>query len=200
MKKMIATLLILAALVSGNTIYANGTASFPPDKPEKTTRVTFENTNKGARLYIKDSEDQTLYSERIKTEGSYTRGFDLTELPENEYYFEVDKEEVITLFPFRVEEKSVRLLQELKKNIVKPEIQLDGNRVILSHDAPEAKTLKVEIYYEGRDLVYSEDLDRDGKLLRRYDLSKSTSGEYLFSIKCDNHVFNEYVDIRTQAW
>lgn len=196
MKKLFATLMIMGALMSGNYIYASGSTSRKPSPVEKSARVTFENTNIGAMLYIKDSEDHTLYSEKIKTEGSLTRGFDLSNLPANEYYFEIDKENLITRIPFTVDEESVSLHHDLKENIVKPEIILDGDRVVLSRDVENAQSLKVSIYYEDKGLIFSEKLDRDGKVNRRYDLSNNASGSYLFNVEFENQTYSEYVDFK----
>jgi hypothetical protein len=196
MKKLFATLMIMGTLMSVNYIYASGSTSRKPTSVEKSTRVTFENTNIGAMLYIKDSEEHTLYSEEIKTEGSLTRGFDLSSLPVNEYYFEIDKENLITRIPFSVDEESVSLHHDLEENIVKPEIKLDGDRVVLSRDVANAQSLKVSIYYEDKGLIFSEKIDRDGKINRRYDLSSSASGSYLFNVEYDNRTYHEYVDFK----
>lgn len=181
--------------MSGNMIYANDSGSERPKLSEKSTSVTFENMNVGAMLYVKDSEDHILYSEEITSEGFITRGFDLSGLPVDEYYFEIDKEDHITLFPFSVEKSTVTLRHDLKENIVKPQVKLDGDRVVVSRDIDENQSLEISIYYEGEGLVFNEKLDRDGKLMRRYDLSTSESGTYLFSIEIDNRVYSEIVEI-----
>lgn len=195
MKKTIATTLILGALITGTTIYANGITNLPSEKPDKVTRLTFENVDKGARLFVKDSDGQILFKEKISAEGTYTKAYDLSEFPEGEYYFEIDKKGFITIYPFSVEKNSVEMLSSEKLTIAKPMVRVNNDRVYLSRVGSNSQSMNIEIYYEGKELAYSEELTRDGEIERIYDFSTSESGSYLFSIDVDDRTFNEMVHV-----
>ncbi len=201
MKNSIVVLLVMGAFFSGNKIYANENSN-PSVKPAKKTQVSFDNVNKESKLYIKDSQGQTLYTEDIrakdiKAEGNYNRSFDFSTLPANDYYFEVDKKAFISIYPFTVEDAFVELHEELNHEIVKPILLFGNNKARLMRNLDESQSIKVEIYYDNNNLVYSENIDHDGFINRIYDFSKSASGDYLFSIEYEGRTHDEYLSIHT---
>jgi hypothetical protein len=196
MKKIICTALVFGAIMSARLNNVYGNTPLLPDNPEKSTVVTFYGVNNGDRLYIRDNNGKSVYSERIKTDGIYTRLFNLSHLPENHYYFEMNKADVITILPFDVERDDVTLQKGLKTDIAKPELVSLKDQVILSRDVKTAQSMKIKIYYKGLELVHSEEIDKIGKLLRKYDFSNSRNGQYLFHIQYDEgRVFTEYVNV-----
>jgi len=196
MKRTYLKPLVLGALIIVSLADAHGIARLPDEKSDKSTVVSFNDVSSGDKLYIKDTDDRTLYSERIKKDGSYNKMFDLSNLPENQYYFEVDRTDEITLLPFDVERDNIILKKDLKTDIAKPQLVTQWDQVLLSRNVDGDQSLKIDIYYRGRDLVYSEELDKVGDLKRRYDFSSSMKGEYLFHIKYDDRIFTEYVNVR----
>ncbi len=196
MKRIILSALVFGALMSGRLAHASGRPGMPMEIPEKSTIVTFSDVNTGDKLVIRDSDGISLYSEKIKKDGAYTRKFNLSNLPENRYYFEVEKAGEITVLPFNVERETITLENALKTDIVKPQLVTQNDKVLLSRDVEGAQSMKVNIYYRGKELVHSDEIDKNGKLLRRYDFSNSRSGDYLFHIEYDNRTLEEYVSIR----
>lgn len=197
MRNLIATLMIFGVLMSGNTIYAKGTKTLPSEKPANSAHLTFENLEIGTQLFIKNRKGRTLYSEKIKTEGAYSKDLNTIHLPENVYYVEVDEKDAITQIPFDVEQGGITLHYEMEKNISKPELVLDGTSVIFSREVKGSESISIEVYLNGQELVYSEDIERSNSFKRRYDLTQSTTGTYLFDISYDGHVFSEYFQIIT---
>lgn len=197
MKKTIAVLLVMGAMFSGYKVYANGNNNSPSVNPAKNMQVSFDNVNADSKLYIKDSEGHILYSENILSEGKYNRGFDVSAFPSSDYYFEVDKEAFISIYPFTVVDDFVEFHEERVSSIVKPVLILENSRVKLMRNLDEDQSINVEIYYEGRNLVYSETIKNDGMIGKVFDFSGSASGEYLFSINYENRNHSEYLSINT---
>ena len=195
MKKMILTGLILAGIISVSMAHEPGDSSLPSGLPLKSAKVMFDNVSSGSKLYIKDEAGQTVYFEKIKADGLYSKNFDLTSLPANEYYFELDSKDAFTVLPFSVGLKDVTVQNEQKREIVKPELLVKGDHVLLSRDVDNEQELSVYIYFRGQELVYDEEIEREGTLLRKYDFSTSMRGEYLFYIKYEDRVFMEYVNM-----
>ena len=194
MKKTILTAALLGALLSGS-LYAEGNKSLPEEKSNKIARVAFENVHAGDRLYIKDADGKTLYSEKIKSDGTYSKRFDLSAFPEDQYRFEVDKKGGTTLLPFEVEGENVELKNDLRHDIAKPTLVTHKDQVILTRASEGTQNMKIDIYHKGRN-VYTEEVSKTGGLARQYDFSTSVMGEYLFKITYDDRIFTKYVDIR----
>lgn len=185
----------MGALLSGKFTNAYGNMVPPADNPSKSTVVSFAEVNAGDRLYIKDVYGNAFYSEKIETDGVYSKRFNLSELPEDKYFFEVDKGDAITVLPFHIEKENITLNSELKTDIAKPQLAVVRDQVYLERDVDGAQSVKVDIYYRGKELVHSEEVDRVGKLVRKYDFSNSRNGEYLFQIKYDDRTLSEYVSV-----
>jgi len=197
MKTTIAVLLVVGALFSGNNLYATGKNSSPSEKPVKTKQVSFDHVSPDSKLYIKDSQDRILYSENIESGGTYSRKFDFSSLPANDYFFEVDKEAFISVYPFTVEDSQVTFHENLNTHVLKPRLILENNRVALLRNLDQEQSVKVNIYYQGEDLVHSETINSDSPVGRIYDLSGSTRGDYLFSIDYDGYKYHELLSINT---
>jgi len=185
----------MGALLSGRMNAAYGYTILPADETAKIKRVTFSEVAEGDRLTIRDRNGIILYAERIRKDGDFAKRFDLSELPENQYAFELDKGEEITVLPFRVGEEEVTVKQEMRTDIRKPRLSTHADQVILTRDVDDTQTLKIEIFHEGRS-VYSEEVSKVGKMARQYDFSTSLKGEYLFQIQYDDRLYTEYVKVR----
>ena len=195
MKKMNLTTLVMGALISGSLADASGNIKLPPTNPDEIKLVTFNDVNAGAKLYIKDDEGDMHYFERIRKEGNYARSFDLSNLPDDAYYFEMNKANSIMILPFDVENDKITMKTNLKTEIAKPQLFPQRDKVFLKRDSEGMQKMTIEIYFEGRDLVYSNEVEKEGDLLQRFDFSKSAPGEYLFYIKYADRTFMEYVEM-----
>jgi hypothetical protein len=197
MKKTYIALSIAGALFVNSNVLAFGNKNNPTVSPAKNTQVSFDNVTLDSKLTIKDSRGQILYSEQIESTGRYTKGFDLSALPSNDYYFEVDKDAFISIYPFTVLDDFVELHDDQVSSIVKPMLVLDEHRVKLMRNLDEAQSIEVDIYFQGRNLVFSEKIHEDGMVGRTYDFSTSAGGEYLFLIRYDDRSYSEYLSINT---
>jgi len=103
LRKIILTGAMLIALISNA---ANGLNNDPKKDLNKTT-FTLKNVKQGNQLIIKDLYGLILYKEQIKDSGNYSKGFDLTSLPDGSYVFELEKDLEIKSFPFTVTAKKV---------------------------------------------------------------------------------------------
>ena len=106
-----------------------------------------------------------------------------------------------TYYGLGVDPFNEKALQELfavkKRPAVKPVLVLVNDQVKLMRNLDEDQSIYVEIYYEGRNLVYSETIKNDGMIGKVFDFSGSASGEYLFSINYENRNHSEYLSINT---
>lgn len=198
MKKAIAVLAVMGALFSECQMFATGDHSKPSEKTAKIMQVSFENVSTDSKLLLKDRKGHILYSEDIQTEGHFNKGFDFSSLPSNDYYFEMNKEAFISIRPFTVLNNQVQFHEDLNREIIKPTLFLENDRVKLMRNLDEKQSVLVKIYDQDHNLIFRERIDNDGSIGRIYDFSKSTDGEYLFSIDYEGHRHQEYLSIKTQ--
>jgi len=202
MKKEVKTGILLVTMLA--TMLSNASK---PEMAEKNfkienTTLSINNVKQGQQLIIKDSNGIVLYKEMIDRTGVYKKGFDLTSLPNGEYYFELDKDMEVQVIPFKVAMNKVEFLKEKETKFFKPVIRFKDNKILLSRLSFNEKSLEVKIYYEdnsyyGSDylLLHSEKF-KDTKVIERvYELDKLKKGSYKVVVKTEGREFTESITI-----
>lgn len=192
MKRLAKTSLVIVVMFTTMLSVANEFTTLTKEKTSKITNVTFENVKKGALLLIKDKNSLVLYKELIERSGKYTRGFDLTALPDGSYYFELDKQVEINITPFVVKSNVVTFNKSEQHTINKPFVTIKRDRIMVSKLALENQPLEIKIYDENSYLIFSDKLENGQILERIYDVSKVTKGNYKIVLKSDGREFVKY--------
>ena len=175
--------------------YSNEFTILANEETIDVTTVSFENVKEGSLLIIKDIDGITLYSEQIEKTGTYTKRFDLTNLPDAKYYFELDTQEEIAIFPFYIEANIAEFVKEEAYTIVKPEVVAKDDFVYISNNSLEYQSLKIDVFYEGYDLAYSEKIKDVASLNRIYDFSNSKKGNYDIVFSFQGRSFSNSINI-----
>lgn len=191
LRKIILTGAMLIALISNAT---NGLNNNPKKDLNKTT-FTLKNVKQGNQLIIKDLYGLILYKEQIKDSGNYSKGFDLTSLPDGSYVFELEKDLEIKSFPFTVTAKKV-IFNENETTIYKPFVSFKNNYIYVSKLALNNEPLDVKIYYQdGTELIYSENI-KDTKVIEKvYKLALNAKGNYKIVLSSNGREYYEYVTL-----
>ena len=160
----------------------------------KETVLTLKNVKSGDLLSIKDFNGITLYKELIKSNGIYKKGFDLTALPNGEYYFEVDKDLEIKTIPFTVNANTVEFNKEAEFTVFKPYVRQKGDLVLISKLSPNLEPLNISVYAETNgsfELAYSEKIEGTKTIERIYKLNK---GNYKIIFNSNNREFTKFIN------
>lgn len=189
---------LMVALLATVMGYANdGTLFSVKSKANKT--VLSLDVKEGNLFTIKDENGITLYKEAIQQTGIYTKGFDLTSLPDGNYFFELEKDMEITTIPFTVAAKEVTFNKALSKTTFKPLTVVKKDYILVSQLSLEEQPLEVEIYYEDGSytepyqLIYSETITDTKNIERIYQLSNFVKGKYKIVYKTDGKEFVEFI-------
>lgn len=193
MKKLVSISLVLVAMLASMVGYSNEYVFVTNNPSDKVTEVTFEKVEKGSTLTLKDDRNEILYTEMMEQSGSYSKGFDLTLLPNGIYYFELDSEEAIKVVPVQVMGTTATFIMEEERNFIKPEVRVSDGMVYLSKESKDHKSVKIEVYYEGQDLAYSERIKKGNNVNRVYDFSNSKKGIYVIVMRSEGRTFTNKV-------
>jgi len=193
-KKGILLVTMLAAMIS----YASRPATLDKKVEIKNTTLSIHNVKQGQQLVIKDYNGIVLYKELIANSGAYLKGFDLTALPNGNYYFELDKDTEVQIIPFKVLMNNVEFLKDKETKFFKPIIRFKDNKVLLTRLSLDYKPLEVKIYYDdysNKELIHTETF-KDTKIIERvYALDKTKKGKYSVVIKTEGRAFTESITI-----
>lgn len=195
MKKLIKRSLVIAVMFATIVAYSNEYNCSKCKETNSVTNIKIENVNEGSLFTIKDNKGQLLYSELIEKTGTYSKRFDLTNLPDAQYYFELDKQDEIKIIPFKVKSNIAEFMQDEEYNIVKPDITFRNGCVYISKISADEQSWEIEVYYEDYDLAYRERLKDNRKLTRVYDFSSSKKGSYTIVVRSEGRTFKNSVNI-----
>ena len=197
MRNLIKTSLVMVVLFTTLLVNANEISSVRNLNDEKTTVLTLSNVKQGNKLYIKDAFGLVLYKESIKNSGEFVKGFDLTSLPDGNYYFELNSELDIKTVPFTVKMNVVEFQKELETTIYKPFISVKDNYIILSKLSLNKQPLEIKIYFDydtnSYEVVHSEEIDNTLNIQKAFQLSESKEGNYKVVIKTEGRTFIKYI-------
>jgi len=197
MKTVIRKSLVLVVLFLATTVsYGNEISGNTNDGKGVTTNLTFNDVTKGSVLLIKDNYGLTLYKELIEKSGKYTKGFDLTSLPNGDYYFELNKDVEITVLPFKVRESVVTFDKTREVKSFKPVVWLNNDKVFISKIVFEDEFLEIEILSDSNERILLEKVKRKENVLGKiYDFSTSAKGTYTIIVKSNGRRFVNRVQI-----
>ena len=180
------------------TSYANLNPSEGKTNNIKATVLTLENVDEGQQLLIKSVNGTILYKEEIKKEGYYQKEFDLTSLPNGNYFFELEKDMEIQIIPFNVSSTNVKFAKENEVKIFKPLVKSKNNKLYFSKLSLDQKPVMVEIYYNNAnsyESIFSEKIENTQVIERIYSLDKEKSGTYKVITKSDGRVYTQVFTI-----
>lgn len=196
MKNLASKSLVVIMLAMSLTTQANEASKMFKEKERIVTNLHLNNVKQGSVLSIIDRNGLVLYNEAIKKSGDYSKGFDLTTLPDGDYFFELDSDLKIVVIPFKVKSEEVIFDKDAEKSIYKPVVRTKGEMVFVSKTAMAESPLSYKIYFaENRDLVHTEKIEASDDIKKVYDFSASQKGNYLFVFELNGRTYTKTVKI-----
>lgn len=196
MKNLKLTSLLAFALVMSLTTMANNPEVMAKEKEGNVTNLHFDKVKEGSTLIIKDLNGLVLYKEAIEQTGEYSKGFDLTTLPDGNYYFELNSELKIEVIPFQVKASEVDFDKELKELIYKPIVRTKGDIVYVWKTDIDHSEVSYKIYYaDNYELVHSEKFDSTYGVSKTYDFSTARKGKYVFVFESNGRTYKKTINI-----
>ena len=177
--------------------FANEATLFNIKNEAKRTSLTLHNVKKGNLLSVKDTNGVILFKEYIQESGSYTKGFDLTALPNGAYIFELDKDLEINTIPFTVKSNIVLFEKEKEKTIFKPIVRINDYIVYVSKLSLNEEPLEIKIYFKGlnsSELMFTETIENTKTIERIYKLEGLEFGSYKLVFHTEGRAFIKYIN------
>ncbi len=198
MKTTIKNSLVVIAMLGTITGYANLKPSNDVLNDNiKKTIINLDNVKEGQRLLIKSATGTILYRESIEKTGLYKKAFDLTALPNGDYFFELDKDQEITIIPFVVKASEVIFDKEGEVSIFKPSIRVKDNYLMVNKLSQNEAPAKIEIFYDSGkyELIHSEEVSETQIIQKTFELLKNVKGNYKVVFKTEGRVFVNYFKV-----
>lgn len=188
--------ILLVTMLTTIYSFANESSFYSIKNDTKKTSLTLNNVKKGNILSIIDINGIILYKEVIENSGIYSKGFDLTYLPDGFYTFELDKDLEIKTIPFTVNYNNVVFNKKEEKTIFKPYTRVKDDFVYISKLALNNDPLKIEIYFLNDydyELVYTEKVINTKNIEKTYKLTGLKKGDYKIVIETEGKTFTKNI-------
>ncbi|MEM8893191.1 MAG: hypothetical protein AAGC88_01355 [Bacteroidota bacterium] len=194
MKTMRNTLVVLLTVIS-TSAFAAGEGNFVdsldfqanvlPSLQSKSFRLIYTSEEQQpVHIKLKDANGQLQFSQRYQLT-EFVQPFDLTQLPDGDYTFEVWSGQQKSVFPISNELKAAEL----------PVFELDinaENRVArLETEAPMGVSMRLLIYDQEGELLHKEYWVAGQKINRQYDMQQVRTNGVTFLLLDGNEVINE---------
>ncbi|TXG37070.1 hypothetical protein [Seonamhaeicola maritimus] len=186
--------ILMVAMMATVTGYANEISLIKYGRGLRSTAVTIANVKEGNLLSIKDGYGITLYKEIIDQTGIYSKGFDLTDLPNGNYFFELEKDMEIKSIPFTVKSNEVTFNKEKETTIFKPFVREKDDLVYITKLAANKEPLKLSVYglNDGSSrLLYTETIEGVQSIEKAFKLE---DGRYKIVFASNNREFTKYIN------
>jgi hypothetical protein len=147
-------------------------------------------SNTSPRVTILDAKKQVVYTEKISGKNSAARVYNITALPEGEYFFEVIENGVKTV-------KSVTYKKEVAA-VTALDVKVTPSSVAGKFDLVlknATGNVNVTIYNKSQGVVFEDAIVSKGAFKRTYDLSKLNGGEYVFEVTSNDKVASQEVSL-----
>ncbi|KAA5827343.1 hypothetical protein FPF71_00415 [Algibacter amylolyticus] len=193
-KKGILMVIMFTTMLS----FANNASLFNIKNEAKRTSLTLLNVKQGNLLSVKDVNGIVLYKESMQKSGNYTKGFDLTALPDGSYVFELDKDMEINTIPFTVKSNIVLFDKEKETTIYKPMFVVKDNVVMLTKLALKEAPCHIKIYFlgdHGEELMHAETVENTKTITKAYKLAGLKYGGYKIVCNSDGREFTKAINI-----
>lgn len=195
MKKVIKTSALMLSLVIATHTYSNVADSIIIKNTTESSILKIERLEAGSTLKIKDEAGITLHKEKISNSGFYSKSFDLGNLPDATYYFELDNENEIIIVPVIVKNQKTTYLKNEEQIIAKPTIKVEDRIVYVLQNSSENQKMDISIYYEGNELAYKDSVKDAMNFKKGYDFSGSLRGDYTIVVNTMGRSFSNQVSI-----
>ena len=196
MKTLSKIMMALAMFLSTSSFAASGEGVVMEVTGSNTFKLILSDLKEGLTIQLKDQFGYSLHQETIQSVDSYGKQFNLSELPNGQYFVELAFATKVEVYPLTINNGQVDLKTEQVKEVFKPVMNKKGDLISITHLAPRKSALRVMIYDEHQQLLLTDTMTGAISLGRVYDLSQLEAGSYQVYLASEGHSYQ--YDLRLQ--
>lgn len=191
MKKMMLAIMVIM-IASAN---ANAFEDSLKVNEEKSFDLVLSDVLVSTQVSLKDRRDNFLFTQTINKGEDFSKTFNLELLPSGEYKIEIENNIRIKVLTLQVDEEKIYTETSDSFEIFKPVISEKGATVFVSQFSPDQDPLYVAIYNSRNEKIYEETLKGKMDLGKKFDFTRSFTGEYRFYLESNGLSYDQLVYI-----
>lgn len=194
MKKIVRSIATVALMfVIATSMAKEPTLSVTPNT-EKSLIFEMDTPSEKTIISILDIDGVIIYSEKVTSAATYSKKFDLRNLPDGNYMLSVEDMLKKTTFKFDIDKSNV-FIEERKEN-AKPIFKKNGQMVFLNLLNATKEDVKITIHDSENRLVFNETVADTFLVQKAFNFEKAYEDTYLMIVKNGEDTFYENIIVK----
>jgi len=166
-------------------------------KSEKGKTVSFSiNDAKNINLSIYGKNNETLFDEKINSNGSFNRTYDLNAFPEGNYVLEVETDAKLAQYEIRISGGSAVISEKAITEVFKPVLTKGDGFVALNISNLDKSPIEVEVYDENNTELFSGTFTDKTSFSKKFDTKRTNADQLTFIVRYKDQNFYETIASR----
>lgn len=194
MKKVVRSLATVALMFVVATSAAKEPTLIVSPNAEKSLNFKMDAPSNQTVVSILDVEGVIIYKERLAKATTYSKKFDLMNLPDGNYILKVEDALKQTIFEFDIDNSRV-LIEDRKENN-KPVFRTRGEKVFLNLLNTDMEDVKITVYDSENRMVFEETVVDSLLVEKAFNFEKALADTYLVVVKSGKETYYEDIAIK----
>ncbi|MGE4512319.1 MAG: hypothetical protein AB7E26_00665 [Chryseobacterium sp.] len=160
--------------------------------------LNFEISNaKNVSLFVYNDIDGELFSEKLDTENSVSKSYDLKEFASGTYYLVAESETKVEKYRINITKNNVMEVEKTPVSVInKPEYTISDNLVKL-HLSNTKNPVNISVMDLANNSYYNQTKQSaNGELDLTFDLNRNTSENYIIRVEENGNIFNKVISLK----
>ncbi|MFY7815060.1 MAG: hypothetical protein ACOVRK_07695 [Chryseobacterium taeanense] len=160
--------------------------------------LNFEISNaKNVSLFVYNDIEGELFSEKLDTENSVSKSYDLNEFASGTYYLVAESETKVEKYRINITKNNVMEVEKTPVSVInKPEYTITDNLVKL-HLSNTKNPVNISVMDLANNSYYNQTKQSaNGELDLTFDLNRNTSENYIIRVEENGNVFNKIISLK----
>lgn len=160
--------------------------------------LNFEISNaKNVSLFVYNDIDGELFSEKLNTENSVSKSYDLNEFATGTYYLVAESETKVEKYRISITKNNVMEVDKTPVSVInKPEYTISDN-VVKLHLSNTKNPVNISVMDFANNSYYNQTKQSaDGELDLTFDLNRNTSESYIIRVEENGNIFNKIISLK----
>lgn len=153
---------------------------------QKAVVLKMNNIKAGTQISLRDDNGKLLFEDKADA-NQYGKVFNLSLLEKGELQLEIENGETLEVMSILVTDSSASIEEGSEKVFHKPIVKHNGESMKIYFGA--SSNMKITVLDQFGDVAFKDNIKEDASSLKRYDVSKLSSGKYNIQFTADGRSF-----------
>lgn len=194
MKKIVRSIAVVALMLTTATGMAKEPKLSLTANAKKSINFHLDADSSETKVFIADVQGNIIFIEDIQGVGTYTKTFDLGNLPSGNYFLIVDNSLKKISYTIAVDASDIEILD--RNENVKPVFRKDGDRVFLNLLNLEKGNVKIKVYDSNDRVLFQEIVTNKMLVEKVFNFEKAYKDNYTVVIEDNKNTYYETVVVK----